>query len=183
MMKKRKIWIFLRVVAIAFLIAFFFRFYLFASYIVDGKSMEPTLYDGNLLMVNKMIYDFQDVDRFDVIVFHANSKEDYVKRVIGKAGDEIEYKDDRLYINDKAVEEKYLEAFRDSARLPLTKDFTLEELTGESSVPKGKLFVLGDNRHKSMDSRSFGFIDANEIVGKVDIRYWPMSELNFQFAN
>src|SRR5699024_8145082 len=101
-------------------------------------------------------------------------------RVIGKPGDAIVYKGDILYVNGDVIEEPYLETFRKEGEV-LTEDFTLEEITGEKEVPEGKLFVLGDNRQESYDSRKMGFIDQESIVGKVDIRYWPMSEINFQF--
>ncbi|WP_138419748.1 signal peptidase I [Aquibacillus sediminis] len=176
-MKKLKVSFVVRAIVVAFVLAIFFRSYLFASYVVDGKSMEPTLHDGNLLMVNKVIYDFTDIQRFDVIVFHANEQEDYVKRVIGEPGDHIAYQDDQLYINGDKVEEDYLEPFRSEGEL-LTKDFTLEEVTdGTDQVPEGKLFVLGDNRNKSLDSRYFGFIDEENVVGKVDVIYWPATNI------
>ncbi|MDX8045745.1 signal peptidase I [Gracilibacillus sp. S3-1-1] len=179
-MKKKRIWQIVRIVIFASLLTIFFRSYLFASYAVNGKSMEPTLYDGNLLMVNKMVYDMMDINRFDVIVFHANETEDYVKRVIGIPGDEITYSDDVLYVNDEPVDEPYLEPYREQVER-LTEDLTLEDLTGETTVPEGQLFVLGDNRTKSYDSRDIGFVDQGSVVGKVDIRYWPVSDINFTF--
>ncbi|WP_226038059.1 signal peptidase I [Aquibacillus saliphilus] len=182
-MEKIKYWAILRTVLIAIALAVLFRSYLFASYVVDGKSMEPTLNDGNLLMVNKLIYDIQSINRFDVIVFHASEEEDYVKRVIGEPGDRIEYRNDQLYINNEQVGQSYLEPFRKNDGEPLTEDFTLEQVTGEKKVPEGKLFVLGDNRRESLDSRYFGFVDATSVVGKVDVRYWPVSQLGFQFLN
>ncbi|MDL4842858.1 signal peptidase I [Aquibacillus rhizosphaerae] len=181
-MKKIRLWPILRTVLIAIVLAVFFRSYLFASYVVDGKSMEPTLYDGNLLMVNKMVYDLADIDRFDVIVFHANEKEDYVKRVIGEPGDHIEYKDDELYVNGERIAEHYLDPYRKDDGKPLTDDFSLEEKTGKLQVPEGQLFVLGDNRRESLDSRYFGFVDQESVVGKVDIRYWPVSQVGFSFT-
>ncbi|MFC3040658.1 signal peptidase I [Virgibacillus xinjiangensis] len=165
------------VVIFAVGVALIFRSALFASYVVDGESMEPTLYDGNLLMVNKVIYDITDVDRFDVIVFHANPEEDYVKRVIGLPGDEIEYKDDKLYVNGEYKEEKFLEPYAaQSEAEPFTEDFTLEEVTGEKKVPEGEIFVMGDNRQDSLDSRSFGFVSESTLVGKVGVKYWPLSQ-------
>lgn len=178
--KRKRLWVIFRTIIIVGILALFFRTFLFASYVVNGKSMEPTLYDGNLLMVNKIVYDVLDIRHFDVIVFHANEKEDYVKRVIGKSGDAIQYADDTLYINGEKTEEPYLERYREEEIL--TEDFTLEEVTGEKTVPEGKLFVLGDNRQESYDSREIGFIDQEEVVGKVDIRYWPMTEINFSFT-
>ena len=182
-MKKVKLSMLLRTVLVAIIIAVLFRSYFFASYVVDGKSMEPTLSDGNLLIVNKIIYGMKDIDRFDVIVFHANEQEDYVKRVIGEPGDSIAYHDDQLFVNGKKIDESYLEPFRTNDGSLLTEDFTLEELTGEQQVPAGKLFVLGDNRKRSLDSRYFGFIDMDSVVGKVDVRYWPFTDLGFSFVD
>lgn len=171
----------IRTVLLALLLAFVFRSYLFASYIVDGESMKPTLNDGNLLMVNKAVYDWQEVGRQEVIVFHANEEEDYVKRVIGVSGDEITVKNDQLYINGKKVDESYLDPLRPDDGLPFTEDFTLEEMTGHKTVPKDHLFVMGDNRRDSLDSRYFGFIPRESVVGKVDVRYWPFNQLGVQF--
>lgn len=174
-------WKWVRTILFAIALALFFRSFLFASYIVDGKSMEPTLFDGNLLMVNKIIYDWKDVNHSDVIVFHANENEDYVKRVIGLPGDTIEYKNDTLFVNGQKVDEPYLDPFRTSDEAPLTNDFTLKEITGLEKVPEGQIFVLGDNRRESLDSRYFGFVPIKTIVGKVDVRYWPISQLGLKF--
>lgn len=140
--------------------------------------MMPTLRDGNLLIVNK----FGGIQRFDIIVFHANKQEDYVKRVIGLPGDRIAYKNDVLYVNGKPVKEPYLKSHkRKLIDGKLTGDFTLEEVTGKKTVPKGCVFVLGDNRLSSWDSRHFGFVKMNQIVGKVNARYWPFDEFATRF--
>lgn len=171
------------VILFAAVLAIVFRTVLFASYVVDGESMEPTLYDGNLLMVNKVVYDLKDVDRFDVIVFHATKQDDYVKRVIGTPGDKINYRDDKLYINGSYVKETFLDPFKEANKeRPFTDDFTLKEITGSTKVPEGKLFVMGDNRGNSLDSRAFGFISVDQLVGKVDIKYWPLSQANFSIG-
>ncbi|KGP72124.1 signal peptidase [Pontibacillus yanchengensis Y32] len=180
-MNRNNIWKWVRTILFAIVLAMAFRTFLFASYIVDGKSMEPTLFDGNLLMVNKVVYDWTDVHHEDVIVFHANKKEDYVKRVIGLPGDRIEYKDDMLYLNGQKVDEKYLDPFRQNDGKPLTESFTLEDATDRKEVPEGHVFVLGDNRRESLDSRYFGFVPIETIVGKVDVRYWPISQLALTF--
>lgn len=178
MKKYRKV---IRTVLLALVLAFVFRSYLFASYIVDGESMQPTLDDGNLLMVNKAVYEWQEIGRQQVIVFHANEKEDYVKRVIGISGDKIFVKNDQLYINGELVDESYLDPLRPDDGLSFTEDFTLEELTGHKEVPAGHLFVMGDNRRESLDSRYFGFVPIESVVGKVDVRYWPVNRLGVQF--
>ncbi|MFC4322306.1 signal peptidase I [Litchfieldia salsa] len=153
----------------------------FTKYEVEGESMMPTLQDGNLLIVNKLGVRFGDVERFDIIVFQGNT-DDYVKRIIGLPGDELEYKDDTLYINGKDINEPFLNSYK--LKLVggnLTGDFTLEEVTGETIVPEESYFVLGDNRLGSWDSRHFGLIKKNQIVGKVDIRYWPAGDWYFDF--
>lgn len=160
----------------------FIRFFFFSNYVVEGESMEPTLHEGNKVVVNKFGYDTSNLERFDVIVFHANESEDYVKRVIGLPGDKIEYREDNLYVNGEKVYEPFLERYREKADgIFQTGDFKLEDLTGEKRVPKGKLFVLGDNRLGSWDSRQFGFISADQVVGKVNLRYWPLEKMAVSF--
>ncbi|GAA0438143.1 signal peptidase I [Lentibacillus halophilus] len=182
-MKKKSIRKYFTIILLAVVLAFVFRSQLFASYIVNGESMEPTLYDGNLLMVNKVVYDLTDVDRFDIIVFHANDTDDYVKRVIGLPGDDIVYKNDKLFINGEYMKEPFLKSFKKASAIrPYTGDFTLKEATGKTTVPEGKLFVMGDNRKDSLDSRKIGFIPIDTVVGKVDITYWPFSDLQLGFG-
>ncbi|RFU62145.1 signal peptidase I [Peribacillus glennii] len=167
---------------IAFVLFLLIRAFFFSSYVVEGESMQPTLQDGNKLVVSKIGYQIEDIHRFDVIVFHANDKEDYVKRVIGLPGDTITYKDDHLYVDGVNYREPYLKHF--PPPIPgrnLTGDFTLGELTGSRKVPSGKLFVLGDNRLGSMDSRHFGYVSIDQVVGKVNMRYWPLDKLNVEF--
>jgi signal peptidase I len=179
---KRESWEWIKAFAIGIIIFAFIRTFFFSNYIVEGESMMPTLEDGNKLVVNKIGYQIGDLHRFDVIVFHANQEEDYVKRIIGLPGDEIEYRRDRLYVNGTKIEEPFLDIYRKEAfGGRLTGDFTLIEVTGKKKVPEGKLFVLGDNRLGSWDSRHFGFISVDQVVGKVDLRYWPLKEVALSF--
>jgi signal peptidase I len=160
----------------------FIRTFFFSNYVVEGESMMPTLEEGNKLVVNKIGYQVGDFNRFDVIVFHANENEDYVKRIIGFPGDRIEYRDQQLIINGEEYGEPFLEQYRNEILGgKLTGDFTLEEETGEKIVPKDHLFVLGDNRLGSWDSRHFGFISVDQVVGKVNLRYWPIEEIDVNF--
>ena len=170
--------------ALGMVIFVFIRIFFFSNYVVEGESMLPTLEEGNKVVVNKLGYETSDLDRFDVIVFHANEEEDFVKRIIGLPGDKIEYREDVLFVNDKKVSEPFLKQYRqDSPGGYLTGDFTIEDLTGSARVPEGKLFVLGDNRLGSWDSRQFGFISAEEVVGKVNLRYWPLKEMEIGRAH
>ncbi|MFT8321824.1 MAG: signal peptidase I [Bacillus sp. (in: firmicutes)] len=172
----------LKALAVGGVIFILIRAFFFSNYEVEGESMMPTLQNGNKLVVNKIGYKVRDFHHFDVIVFHANKKEDYVKRVIGIPGDKVEYKDDHLYINGEMYRESFLDRYRKQvAAGRLTGDFTLKEITGKSSVPKDMLFVLGDNRLGSWDSRHFGFIPIDQVVGKVSLRYWPLDEFQFSF--
>ncbi|WP_425388165.1 signal peptidase I [Ectobacillus panaciterrae] len=179
---KRESMAWIKTIGIGIVLAVFFRTFFFSTYVVEGKSMMPTLQDGNLLVINKVGYQVGELHRFDVVVFHANKEEDYVKRIIGLPGDRIEYKNDRLYVNGYFMEEPYLEAYKKQlAGGQLTGDFKLEELTDKKAVPKDSVFVVGDNRLGSWDSRHFGFVHISQIVGKVDLRYWPIQEVRAKF--
>lgn len=168
----------LKVGVLGIILFFFIYTFLFSSYDVDGISMEPTLSHGDKVIVNKIGYEFGNISRFDIIVFHSKSGNDYVKRVIGLPGDEIQYKDDRLYVNGKFIEEPYL-AHEDSVLgQKETGDFKLKDYTGVDRVPENQLFVMGDNRLNSLDSRhrQFGFVSIKDVVGKVNVRYWPIEK-------
>jgi len=175
--KKNETWEWLKAIVIAVLLAGGIRYFIFAPIIVDGLSMMPTLHDHDRMIVNKLAYKIGEPHRFDIIVFHAEEGKDYIKRVIGLPGDHIEYKDDTLYVNGKAYKEPYLDEYKKQlVDGPLTESFTLEEITGRKTVPKGYLFVMGDNRRFSKDSRHIGFIPMEKVVGKASIVYWPLSD-------
>ncbi|WNF35478.1 signal peptidase I [Bacillaceae bacterium IKA-2] len=179
---KSESWEWLKAVLIALLLAFMIRYFLFAPIVVDGESMMPTLQNSDRLIVNKIGYTISKPERFDIIVFHATSEKDYIKRVIGLPGDSIAYENDELYLNGQLVEELYLAEYqteyqKDAYSLPFTGDFTLEDFTGIDVVPEGHLFVLGDNRQHSKDSRHIGFISYDSVVGSANVIFWPFSEI------
>ncbi|ADU30778.1 signal peptidase I [Evansella cellulosilytica] len=176
-MAKSESWEWVKAVVVALLLAVVIRYFFFAPIVVDGQSMMPTLGHNDRMIVNKISYTIGEPDRFDIVVFHAPQNKDYIKRVIGLPGDTLYYENDVLYINGQAVEEPYLDEFKKEAtRLPFTGDFNLEEDYGYDVIPDGHVFVLGDNRQHSKDSRHIGVIPYEEIVGKANIVFWPISD-------
>lgn len=173
--KQNEVWEWGKALFIAIAIAFIIRIFLFTPVVVDGSSMEPTLHENERLIVTKI----GEPDRFDIIVFHAPNSEDYIKRVIGLPGDHIEYKDDVLYINGEPFDEPYLNEYKQKVNDgPLTDSFTLQETpVGSDLVPEGHLFVMGDNRKYSKDSRHIGAIPMEEVVGKTNIVYFPIQDI------
>ncbi|MGE8204104.1 signal peptidase I [Heyndrickxia sp. NPDC080065] len=179
--QKNELWEWTKALLIAVALAFIIRYFLFAPIVVDGSSMMPTLHNGDRMIVNKL----GKPQRFDIVVFHAPEKKDYIKRVIGLPGDKIEYKNDTLYINDKAYKEPYLDQYKkalkedDLAEGPLTQDFTLKDIIGKNTVPEGEIFVMGDNRRGSKDSRHIGTIPIKKVIGDTKLIYWPISDIRF----
>ena len=156
------------------------------SYTIKGDSMNPTLKDGDHVLVNIIGYKVGTVKKGNVIVFHANQKDDYVKRVIGTPGDKVYYRDDQLIINGKKVKEPYLEYnMKRKQGEYITGSLDIKDLAGakhnSNVIPQHKYLVLGDNREVSKDSRAFGLIDEKQIVGKVSLRFWPLTDFKFNF--
>jgi signal peptidase I len=177
--EKNELWEWIKALVIAFAIAVLIRYLLFTPIVVDGDSMMPTLEDGDRMIVNKIGYKIGEPDRFDIVVFHAPEGKDYIKRVIGLPGDTIEYKDDQLYINGEAYEEPYLDEYKSEiTEGTLTQDFTLQDVEPNmETIPEGYVFVMGDNRRYSKDSRHIGVVNEEEIIGNTSIVFWPLSEM------
>ncbi len=181
---KQEIWEWTKAIVLGLIVVIVIRSFFLMNYAVSGQSMMPTLHNQDKVIVSKISYTLGDIDRFDVIVFHSNDSEDYVKRVIGLPGDLITYENDQLYVNDELIPEPFLESFTEyvNPNENLTEDFKLEELTGSFSVPTDSFFVMGDNRRQSLDSRYFKFIHSDQVVGQVVARYWPVSDATFNFT-
>ncbi|BCB03334.1 signal peptidase I [Bacillus sp. KH172YL63] len=174
--EKNEWWEWMKALLIAVGLAAIIRFFLFAPIVVDGLSMMPTLHNGDRMIVSKL----GAPERFDIVVFHAPEKKDYIKRVIGLPGDKVAYKNDTLYINGKAYPEPYLNEYKDQlSDGVLTEDFTLTDLTGEETVPEGEIFVMGDNRRFSKDSRHIGTVRIDEVIGDTKVIYWPVKDIGF----
>ncbi|MFB4162642.1 signal peptidase I [Alteribacillus sp. JSM 102045] len=161
-------------------VAIIARTFLIAPIIVDGESMVPTLADNDRMIINKSSYWFSDPERFDVVVFHASEEKDYIKRVIGVPGDTLYYDNDSLYVNDQKIAEPHLQTLKEANNgEPITADFSLRDAAGVKTIPEGHVFVLGDNRKHSFDSRSIGLVSMEDIVGEAELTFWPFSHLNW----
>ncbi len=129
---------------------------------VEGISMEPSLHDGQFVVVNRLAYEWQEPIRGDIVVFYfpQNPSRRFIKRVIGLQGDTINIQSGQVYVNGVPLEEPYIAA---SANF-----------SGEWTVERGKVFVLGDNRNNSSDSPDWGSLPIDEIIGKAIFVYWPL---------
>ena len=144
-----------------------FRTFIATLAIVDGKSMDDTLKDGNMVIINKILLKTSKIERFDIVVIeNKNDSDKIIKRVIGLPNEKIEYKDNILYINGKEVKLEAGLSFED------TEDFT-------ATTKEGEYFVLGDNRDVSKDSRYFGNFTIDDISGMVDFRFYPFDKIGF----
>lgn len=128
---------------------------------VDGLSMEPSLHDGAYVLVNKLSYRFEQPAYGDVIVFYypRDPEQEYIKRVIGLPGDQVDVVEGKVYVNDRLLEEPYVAA--------------TPEYLGSWVVPTDALFVFGDNRNNSSDSHSWGNLPISYVIGKAILVYWP----------
>jgi len=159
-----------KTIVIVVLVAFFIRYFIFQPFVVDGYSMEPNFYNNEYLLVNKLSYRLSEPKRGDVIVFQApnNPQYDYIKRIIGLPGDEITIKEGIVYLNGSFLDEKYLEADTQTNLTNINKS-TLKITLGEDEY-----FVMGDNRDHSSDSRQFGALSADHIIGKAWFNVYPL---------
>lgn len=150
--------------AVALVIAFVVRTFLFEPVRVDGSSMANTLTNGEVMFVTKPEYIFGDPQRFDVVICHypGRGNTNFVKRVVGLPGDTVEVKNGYLYVNGEKYEEAYLTYRPDYSLAPYT-------------VPEDMYFVLGDNRANSNDSHIIGPISRDMIVGHVRSVLWPLN--------
>lgn len=140
---------------------------------IKGSSMEPNFHNGEYILTDKISYRFRTPSRGDVIILKApkNPEVDYIKRVIGLPGERIKVERGQVFINETKVDERYV-----SDATPLFPGSFLQDGV-EITVPEDEYFVMGDNRPHSSDSREFGPIGRNLIIGKAFFRYWPLTEI------
>ncbi|MCQ4088427.1 signal peptidase I [Saccharibacillus sp. JS10] len=137
----------------------------YAQYVAEGPSMEPTISPGDKLLVDKEYYKSNPFERGDIVVFFTPNEEQYFKRVIGLPGETVKIQNDKLYINNQIQDEPYIED-EIKNRHKYGDRYTLD--FAEQKVPDHTIFVLGDNRKNSLDSRFFGTIKIEKVIGKVE---------------
>ncbi len=150
---------------IIILVVLLVRTFLITPAIVDGDSMNSTLLNGQLVIINKLIYNISDVKRLDIVVINNEKENDkIIKRVIGLPNETIKYENNKLYING--------EELISDIKFENTNDF--ETKTGDNEY-----FVLGDNRNISKDSRLLGNFNKEDIIGRVTLRLYPFNKIGF----
>jgi signal peptidase I len=154
-------------IVIAVLLALVIRLFILEPFYIPSGSMEPTLQEGDRIIVSKLNYHFQEPARGDVVVFKypLDQERNFVKRLIAKEKETVALKSSRLYINGEPVPEDYLPA---GLRF---SDY------GPKEVPQDSYLMLGDNRNNSEDSRVWGFLPRDLIIGKAILIYWPLERI------
>jgi len=159
------------VITVALVVAFVVRSFLLAHFVVEGSSMANTLRSGDRVFVNKLSYRLHEPNRGDVVVLHQLSEtveRDLIKRVIALPGEELEIRSCEVLIDGRRLDEPYLD-------LNIVTPGNCGGDTPPTVIPAGHVFVMGDNRSGSQDSRSLGTISESELVGRAFVVFWPFS--------
>lgn len=164
-----------------FIIIFLIMYLIFTMVVVpiriEGSSMENNLHDGQMALVNSL--NKKNVDRFDVVIIYSDElSENLIKRVIGLPGETIEYKDDKLYIDGEYIEESFLD---EDYMNKMKEYYNVENFTDdfEYTVGDNEIFVMGDNRLNSYDSRELGCFSYSDIKGKEGVIIYPFSQIGW----
>jgi len=186
-MKKSDLREWIESIVIALILALFIRTFFLQAFKIPSGSMRLTLIEGDRLLVNKLHYGpkvpftdkrlpgFSDIKRGDVIVFvyPVNPKKDFIKRLIAMSGETVEIKNGDIYVNGKIVEDP---------RIKNTYYYN-RGIYGDTGkkvvVPEGQCYVMGDNSGSSHDSRFWGFVPEENIIGKAELLYWPLTRIRF----
>ena len=183
-------------IVVAFVVALLIKSFVLQAFYIPSASMEPTLIEGDRVLVEKLSYRFSGPDRGDVVVFEKDlvvptavpedesvwegvvdsfrglfgfptgTEQDFIKRVMAVGGDKIEGRDGKVYVNDELVDEPYLMEGQQTSPF------------GPAEIPEGMIFVMGDNRNNSDDSRNFGPIEADAVVGHAFLLIWPPNDFD-----
>lgn len=157
---------FLETVILAIVVALIINTFFLQSFYIKEQSMEPTIFPQDRVFVNKLVYHLRSPRTGEVIIFRHTDPQmgtrELIKRVIALPGQTVEIRDGKVYINGELLEEPYV-VYHD------------HDSYGPAVVPPGMLFVMGDNRPVSMDSRYFGFVSMKDLTGRAFVVYWPPS--------
>ena len=166
------------VILVALGAALLVRMFVLQQYYISGPSMESTLFQDNRVLVNKLSYRLHDIHRGDVVVFEritmdgaTVAHDDLIKRVVALEGDTVEIKNCELLVNGAVVSEEYLP--EDDLSQSDLNSRCGQPVVEKSTVPPGKVYVLGDNRPESFDSRRFGPIEEKFVIGRAFVVVWP----------
>lgn len=167
-------WDTIKVAAIALVLAGLVRYFLIQPFFVEGASMEPNFEDGEYLLIDEISYYFKSPERGEVIVFHypLDTSKYYIKRIIGLPGDIVEIKNGKVVIYNNSNPDGFI---ADESYL-LREGITTGDI--KKKLSRNEYFVLGDNRLASSDSRQWGTLPKNDIVGRVWIRAWPVAKVS-----
>lgn len=172
------------VLVVALVIAVTVRSLILQQFYISGPSMESTMFQDNRVLVNKLSYRLHDIHRGDVVVFDRVTvdgelvqHDDLIKRVIALGGEKISIRDCEVFIDGQLLDEPYLNDY-DLAQ-PILGDRCRVPVMDETLIPVGQLFVMGDNRPQSFDSRMFGSIEESLVVGRAFTIIWPLSAARF----
>lgn len=152
-------------------VVFLIIMYVMTLQLVFGESMEPTLNNNDVVIQDKISYRFSEVKRSDIVAVQYNNSNLLVKRVVGLPGEYVEIKDNVLIVTSEDKTSEYREDYVKET----TPDFKLDDINFEQ-IPEGMYLLLGDNREASVDSRNFGLLHREYIVGKVYLRIWPINK-------
>lgn len=156
-------------IIIAVVLALFIRTFFVQAFKIPSGSMRPTLQERDRLLVNKLIYRFNEPQRGDIVVFRfpLEPKKDFIKRLIAKEGETVEIKEGNIYVNGELVKDPVIK------NITYVNAGSLENENSSITVPEGHYFVLGDNSANSRDSRYWGFVPEKNMLGKAFVIYWP----------
>jgi signal peptidase I len=188
--RKQVLWEYAEAIITALILALIIRAYVVQAFKIPTGSMIPTLVVGDHILVNKFLYGtklpFSDgkvlalrkPEKEDIVVFRypKDPKRDFIKRIVAVEGDVVESRNKKIFVNGRKVKEPYAYHLDSSVIPPSVEP---RDNFGPRIVPKGKYFVMGDNRDQSHDSRYWGFVDTRDIKGRAFIIYWSWDKNRF----
>ncbi len=168
----------------ALVVALLIKAFLLQAFYIPSASMDPTLHEDDRVLVNKLSYRIGDVQRGDVIVFEkpesaSGEIDDFIKRVVGLGGEAVSFRDGSVFIDGLELSEGYIDGALTSTSSVIPGCANKIAAADNCVIPEGMVFVMGDNRGSSQDSRFFGPIPTDTIVGRAFLKVWPLGDIGF----